>query len=749
MTPTNKPAPTRRSFLKSSIGISWGLAMPFSDINGRCWWENGAPNPANELSVVKRQLAAHYLLMAPEANRVTVDKLLQTLEPTGMWPDLEAQFKPEQAGVKRYAHCTRILKVAGAFRSETQPKRRAELADAVHKSLSVWLGKPHPPSAGWFYQIGSPLALGQAALLMGDELRADERDQLVAILKTCVRPDGVLDYSGKPATGENLMHEATIQIIAGCLLSDPAYVTKYVRQAEREIGPGRPESIQVDASFHQHGPQLYSGGLYGLGFARDGAALAVALHKTSFAFAPDKVETLVRYVLDGLQPLARGRSFDFTTTGRMVAWPHTDWPDHDSSFGAEDACDHLAEVAGTRKTELRAFAQRLRGKTGAETALTGNRVFWMSDYVSHTRPGFLASARMSSRRVNSHESGGKQNELGYHLGDGAMCLMQTSDEYRDIFPLWDWRRVPGVSCVYNPAVPFPLHTWGSGSSGGSDFAGGVSDGTAGAAAMELNRGGLRGHKAWFFLDDVIVCLGVGLVADDPALPVVTSVNQCWGRGSVTTNQRPALPTGQTHPQIAPGWVHHDGVTYLFPQETDLRVRTEHKTASWATVNTAPHRDVRKDPKALTPDVEGDVFSLWIEHGPTAQKAGSYSYLVAPGLKPADIGSFQQKAPKIVVNSPTLQAVATADAVQCVFWQAGKLDVQGYPKIEADQPCILQWRRGANGRWTLAAGNPTHQVRTLRVRVDDSAVASKPIETKFEFPNDAYAGRPQVQDFPKS
>ncbi|MBC7919540.1 MAG: hypothetical protein H7Z75_00450, partial [Ferruginibacter sp.] len=305
--------------------------------------------------------------------------------------------------------------------------------------------------------------------------------------------------------------------------------------------------------------------------------------------------------------------------------------------------------------------------------------------------------------------------------------------------------------VYNPAVPFTLHTWGKGSQGGSDFAGGVSDGTAGAAAMELHRGGLQAHKAWFFLGDVVVCLGAGLLPDDPTLPVVTSVNQCWKRGPVTTNQRPApLPPGEIHAQTAPGWVHHDGVSYLFPQETDRRVRTEHKSASWSALNTAPHREARNDPKVPTPDVEGDVFSLWIEHGNAVGSAGSYGYLVAPGLNPADIGFFQQnKAPKILANTPTLQAVATDDAVQCVFWQPGTLDLPDQRRIQADQPCLVQWRRNADKRWTLAAGNPTHRVRRLHVRVEDPAAAPEPIETKFDFPDDAYAGCPQVREFLKS
>lgn len=744
------PAPSRRRFLQSTAGVACGLVMGLPSLGNPRFSSFFADEPVGELALLRQRLAADFLLMAPEAHRVPVDTLLSTLEPVGTWPDLEAQFKPEQAGIKRYAHCTRILKLAGAFRSATAPERRAALLEAIQRAMRVWLGKPHPPSAGWFYQIGSPLALGQAAILLGDALRADEREPLVAILKTCVRPDGVLDYSGSPATGENLMHEALIQVLAGCLSNDAGYVTRYAKQAEQEIGPGRSESIQVDSSFHQHGPQLYSGGLYGLGFARDAATLAAVLSNTSFAFAPEKVETLVSFVLDGIQPLARGRDFDFTTIGRMVSWPHRDWADHDSSFGAETACDHLAHLTGQRQTELRAFARRLRGEAPASTAPVGNRVFWRSDYVSHVRPGFQASARMSSRRVYGHESGGKQNELGYHLGDGAMCLMQTGDEYRDIFPLWDWRRVPGVSCVYNPAVPFPLHNWGSGSQGGSDFAGGVSDGTAGAAAMELNRGGLRARKAWFFLGDVVVCLGTGLQPDNPALPVVTSVNQCWGCGPVTTNLRTApLTPGETHAQTAPGWVHHDGVTYFFPQETDLRIRSEHKTASWATLNTAPHREARNDPKTPTPDVAGEVFSLWIEHGKIADAGGSYRYLVAPGLKPADIGTFQQnKAPKILANGPTLQAVATTDAVQCVFWQAGAFDLPDQRRIEVDQPCLVQLRRGVDGHWTLSAGNPTHRAGSLLVRVRAAAVASQPVELKFEFPDDAYAGRPQVRKLPK-
>lgn len=738
--------PNRRTFLKSTGGAIGGLGLIWPGFGLTQLLEpTAAPS---ELGLIQERLAEHYLTLIPEVNWISTEQLLATLDPTGHWPDLEAQFKPEHEGIKRYGHCTRILKLAGAFHvAKGQP--RSELASALHRALNVWLGKPHPPSAGWFYQIGSPLALGQAAVLMGNELSATEKAQIVTILKTCVRPDGVLDYSGSPATGENLMHEATIQVLAGLLSNDAAYVARYAKQAEQEIGPGRRESIQVDYSFHQHGPQFYSGGLYGLGFSRDATALALALRNTSLAFAPDKIETLTRYVLDGQQPLTRGRSLDFTTVGRMVSWPVKHGPDHDSGFGTEAACDHLIPFGGKRQAELQAFARRMRGEAEPNTAPVGNRVFWMSDYVAHNRPGFQASSRMSSRRVYSHESGGKQNELGYHLGDGAMCLMQTGEEYRNIFPLWDWRRVPGVSCVYNPSVPLPLHSWGAGSYGGSDWAGGVSDGTLGASSMEVHRGGLHAQKAWFFLDNIVVCLGASIRSYDATLPVVTSVNQCWAKGAVTTSEQTAtLPNGETHTQTKAGWVHHDGVTYLFPQATNLRIRTERKSAPWKTLNTAPHREAREDPKNPPPAIEGDVFSLWIEHDKSGSKEGfTYSYVVAPGLKPADIAAFQ--SPTIVSNTATIQAIATSDLVQAIFWKAGSLDLPNQRKLTVDQPCMVQWRRSTNNKWTLAVGNPTHRAGKVTVRVQDSTASAQPIATTFTFPEGPEAGRPQVQSFPKA
>ncbi|PWF43608.1 polysaccharide lyase family 8 super-sandwich domain-containing protein [Massilia glaciei] len=448
----------------------------------------------------------------------------------------------------------------------------------------------------------------------------------------------------------------------------------------------------------------------------------------------------MRYVADGQQWMMRGRSFDYLTAGRTVSWPDFKAVEPEGEFGVADAADKLAALPtlpALRRAELRALAARKQGRASAASAPPGNRVFWASDYVSHQRPGYFASARMSSRRVYGTESGSGQNDQGYHLGDGAMGLMVSGEEYRDIFPLWDWRRVPGVTAVYNPAVPFPRHTWGKGSYGGSDFAGGVSDGVAGAAAMELVRGGLRARKAWFFHDDVVVCLGAGIQPDDPALPVVTSIDQRWGGGAVSSSAAPGpLAPGATHAQSGPGWVHHAGFSYLFPAGAPLRIRYEHKSAPWSVINSAVHGSMFRTKPLSEVVAAGDVFSLWIDHGTAIHVPTTYAYIVAPGLARDAIAAFTAAAaPTIVANTEQVQAVARDGLVQAVFWRAGSITLADGRRLSVDRAGLLQLRRGTGKGAILSVGNPTHAAGPMTVKLGGVA-------TRFVFPAGLYAGKPQ-------
>ena len=111
---------------------------------------------------------------------------------------------------------------------------------------------------------------------------------------------------------------------------------------------------------------------------------------------------------------------------------------------------------------------------------------------------------MSSKRVIGAELVNEENLSGYHLADGALYLYQGGDEYTDIFPVWDWRKIPGVTCAQTDIPAFKT------SSIESDFVGGVSDGTHGCAALDYVRDGVVAKKAWFFGANSVVCLGAGI-----------------------------------------------------------------------------------------------------------------------------------------------------------------------------------------------------------------------------------------------
>ena len=74
----------------------------------------------------------------------------------------------------------------------------------------------------------------------------------------------------------------------------------------------------------------------------------------------------------------------------------------------------------------------------------------------HQRPAFYASARMySTRNDNTDSLTNDENKRSHFIADGAFCLMQTGAEYADIYPVWDWQKVPGITCEQREQMPAP------------------------------------------------------------------------------------------------------------------------------------------------------------------------------------------------------------------------------------------------------------------------------------------------------
>ncbi len=426
-----------------------------------------------------------------------------------------------------------------------------------------------------------------------------------------------------------------------------------------------------------------------MGFANDCARIAVLLRGTRFALPQEKIEILSRYILDGQQWMFRGQQMDYSVMGRSITRIDA------SGAGMIEGCLEMAKLETPDREKFLAFARTLKGEEEPGAALAGNKHFWASDYMMHRRPGYNASVRMASTRMRRTEVVNRENLKGDHLSDGLTYLYLRGDEYKNIFPLWDWRKLPGTTCLQGDRPFAP----GKAGMGKTSFVGGVSDGSYGCAAFDFAVDGITAKKAWFYFDREYACLGAGITCDaDEA--AATSVNQCLLKGDVTVRDAGGThtPAKGSRALDAARWVHHDGVGYVFLSDAAVNLENETRKGSWKSINDFQRPD----------EVSGDVFCLWIDHG-KKPASKNYEYLVVPGIAARDMDRYVAEAQiEVVSNTPELQAVRHRGLgiTQIAFYRPGRLTA-GAMSVASDKPCLLMVRE-MEKKVRAAVSNPENQ-----------------------------------------
>jgi chondroitin AC lyase len=386
----------------------------------------------------------------------------------------------------------------------------------------------------------------------------------------------------------------------------------------------------------------------------------------------------------------------------------------------ENVVDLLAAEPTPRQQEFQSFAATLHGRTDA-SGLTGNKQFWCSDFMSHRRKGYYTSVKMLSTRIHNAESTNGEGRKSEHLSDGANLLYLTGDEYKDIFAIWDWTKVPGTTAIQGTLDTGEKNPIGT--TGGSPFAGGVSDGRYGMAAMNLQRGHLTTEKAWFFFDDEYVSLGAGIALTGSDKAVVTDVNQTLLNGSPFSDvSTGAVPPGlHTYNLQTSRWFYHDHVGYIFSPGTHVSLSVGPQTGRWSDIGSGSSESITRN-----------VFDLWIDHG-VSPNGGSYQYVVLPGASPEETAS-RSRTPhvRILANSSNIQAVWNKHLRlgMFAFHQPGSLMTPA-GMITVDHPSLLMLRRISN-RWEMSASNPENQALTLHVKVANRQIS-------MLLPGDNFAG----------
>lgn len=638
---------------------------------------------ADDHATLRRNLVERFSASAPSERAVRT--LIDRLQPDGSWPDVD--YKDQQRGAWRtYAHVSRLLELAEAYRREGHPFCGSpEVRDAVTRGLEFWLDGDYRNPNWWYGRIGVPKAVAPLLILMSDDLPRPVRDRAI---------EQVLGRSRMGMTGQNEVWVAGIALMKGLLTGDDALMDKAHRSIVSQIRITTAEGVQPDFSFHQHGPQQQWGN-YGSSFAHDAIQWARVFHGTRFQLDDSQMLVLRQYVLEGLSWVVWKGRMDISGCGRQI-FPGCQVSKGQSVLRMVDAMSELDKGAA-ESYELVLSSQDER----KENQLVGHRHYWRSDMAIHRRPTWYSSVKMSSKRVIGAETCNSENLLGLHLADGVTYFLCSGREYEDLFPVWDWRKLPGTTCRQDEGSLVPNNR---ACRGQSDFVGGATCGDQGVATMDYRRGSLSANKAWFFLKDAVVCLGNGIECDDVS-EVVTTLDQCRFQGAVTVGQPTArrIEPGQ-HDWDDVSWLHHGKMGYLLIEPRRVHVEGVKRTGNWRKVH---------DRKGYAED-SAEVFHAWISHG-IQPRNGRYAYAVFPDTT-ADV--FQRRLKSlsfdVLQNDEHVQAISAVkgNMVFAVFRHPERIALANDRWLEVDRPCVLIVDTTDD---QLYVADPTHQQEQIKIR----------------------------------
>ena len=660
---TPRPASLRRILLVTGVSVLI-LAAGHRTVT--------AQSP-DDLSQIKQQvLAFHARITAIEPNQyvdapVTDAQLqawIQQMNADGSWPDLDYQTQ-RASDWPAFEHLRRLSFLTGAFaKTKLEGHPDPVLLGALTKALDFWLFHGPTSKAWWYQQVGAPNALTDAMLVIEDTLTDDEKRRGLELT----------DQPVAAASGENLVWWAMITFKRALLMNDVALAWKQRAIILGELRPTLAEGLQFDNSFHQHGPQPQLGN-YGLSFATSLSSLAWFCRGTSFALDEGKLAILRDYLLRGEAVIVANKAVDVSACGRQLT-PHSTYL---KGYAITAVLGLMEDIDPDHAADYRTAVAQASAAVGCgDPTLPGSRLdvsFYRSDYVVHRRPEFFASVKLASRRVQGEEDTNGENILSRYLADGVLLVYQDSLEYADLYPLWDWRRLPGVTCPSQGPTLAPQSRMAS------DFSGEVSDGTYGAVGLDYNRDGVTGHKSWFLFDHEIFCLGAGLTYTGDGT-LITGIEQCWHRGEVwagAANDPGSLQGGGQQSLNGTAWVWHHGIAYLLPGSPGAILNIGSQNGAWKKISLA----------ASSTPMSGDVFSLWIDHGPQPASA-SYAYAVLPGCTREQASAAAAScADAILSNTPDVAAVTdrSVKLTLAVFYHPGQITCDQGP-LQVDAPCAL-------------------------------------------------------------
>ena len=609
------------------------------------------------------------------------------------------------------SHTSYMRTMAIAYTASDSPLRGSEeLYAAIVKAYTLWADNDFTSKNWWYQHIDTPQKIGQAlCVLRSAPKQLPDGLESKLLSKFLTKPTSSSYFTGANKQDISLgwIYLYTLQKNVSKLKESVGYYFEpYVQSTATE-------GFQHDWSYLIHGPQFYNL-QYGSVPVTSYVTVASYLAGTSLE-NKTVTEFLGEFITKGIMPLYRGRSKLFTAAGRMAfSYSGSLY----SSYSIPYA--QLATLLPSYADRLNDAAVRKSGSVNAGYNLEPMHYhYWRADYTVHQRPGYTLGVRGCSKdrvcicEINTNGC----NWLGYLESFGSMDICVDGEEYVDIFNVWKYDHVPGVTCPTGYSVEdFPHPSTSGQIYPAGAFCGGVTDGKYGCMVYNhidnVAATQVTARKGYFFFDNEAVCLGSG-ISSNTAREIHTTVNQCNLYGDVLAEDASGTSSSVSSKDFSDlRWLYHDRVCYFFPENASVSVRAEAQSGRWSDVNTG---------LGYTTDLETkNVMLLNFNHGVNPQD-GKYAYYVVPGK-----GSISEGKASLddiaYLNSEEVQWVynKSLDMLQAIFYQAGTVSVDGV-QVSASEPAVIMVSSFKGSGTTVYAADPSYNRSSVTIGIGGKSV----------------------------
>lgn len=691
---------------------------------------------ADDYNMLYERLYADYLVNAPLNNQVTVQGYMDTQQADGSWSDINYDLHTYVGGWIPLNHWDRLLEMAEAFKKPNHGLHaNATLKSKIKLGLLYWYNRsPQPYSDNWYHnEISLQERLYKILILVKNDF-SDPAEQAAVITAGCdkylILPENYTTTLNKSKL-TNAVYFARNLVHKGVIKKDQATLQQGFNNmaAQLVVQPlttqgGGIEGVQRDNSFLFHGLQIYNSG-YGNELIKE---ISYYMHRARglslVSFSAPQIATLSDLILKGDQWMIYGGTYDFSVTGRYISRPGNG----DVNY-LKTILPRMQAVDPAKNAQYQTLLNHINDATGATPSVLGNKHFFRADFMTHRKPNLYIGVKMCSNRTRGTESLNNENLLANWLPFGATTIKRTGAEHLNIYGVWDWSKIPGVT---NPGitVTWPLGT-PTNNTQSTTFVGGVSDTNYGVTGMDFNKVtvvngasvNISARKANFLWNNEMICLGAGITSSGSSAPTTTTLNQIHLNGTVLVNGNVTAPEENTYTNVR--WIHHDNTGYVFRNNTTAKMKTNSQSGNWHNINQAETNET----------VSANIFKLWLDHGINPTNA-TYEYAVLPNFSSAQTLTYANAMPvETVANKTSLQAIThkTLKQTGAVFYEAGIVNINATLKVAVDKPCILLIDWGANPI-KVTASDPNQSETALNVTVTYSGLKSETIAFALPYVN---------------